>query len=154
MCLGHFGHSAGSTSRAGQRSLMVLESSGCNQPREGRLNRSRSLLKEWGCTAINSGPFIMDFICGEICISLTWKPATLKARLGHPQREVPYREAGTPVLIFHLKWSIENVFRNAWLGEQWTWLNIYVGWYKNTSIKLLFLHPFPQKTKVSFIFDW
>uniref|UniRef100_A0A8B9CFS5 Uncharacterized protein n=1 Tax=Anser brachyrhynchus TaxID=132585 RepID=A0A8B9CFS5_9AVES len=53
-----------------RKSLMVLESSGCKQPREGRLNTGRS----------------------EICISLTWKPATLKARLGHPQREVPYRE--------------------------------------------------------------
>lgn len=152
MCLGHFGHSAGSTSRASQ----VPDGLGvtcCSQPEEWHLNVSRSLLKEGGCTDINSGPFLMGFIWGEICISLSGKPATLKAHLGHAQREAPYREAGTPALISHLNQSTESVFRNAWLGEQWLWLNIYVGWYKNTSVKLLFLHPFSQKTKVSFIFD-
>jgi len=69
-----------SHSRARGRSVVVRESAVAESPSvEWHLDVSRKLLKEGLCADVNAGPFVVGFIWGGICVSLTWQPAALGA---------------------------------------------------------------------------
>lgn len=98
---------------------------------EWHLDVSRKLLKEGLCVDVNVRPFVVGFIWRGICVSLSWEPAALGARLSRTQRGSTQSSGNT--------WThFSSYFQYFSCLQKWVRLIIDIRCYSNTFVKLLF----------------